>query len=197
VPLGAASLSAAPEKPLVVFPPSGTSEGKGGAASDMEASVFTDGPIDGVEVRKVRKFGDERGWLAELWRNDEATEKTMPAMCYSSISRPGVQRGPHEHVDQTDWFCFIGPSVFLVVLWDNRKSSPTYRRRMRIVAGEDDPMVVIVPQGVVHGYRNIGDNDGLVTNLPNRLFMGQGRKSPVDEIRHEDDPATIFRMDDA
>jgi dTDP-4-dehydrorhamnose 3,5-epimerase len=56
--------------------------------------------------------------------------------------------------------------------------------------------VVIVPQGVVHGYRNIGDKDGLVINLPNRVFMGEGRKSPVDEIRHEDDPATIFRMDD-
>jgi hypothetical protein len=26
--------------------------------------------------------------------------------------------------------------------------------------------------------------------------MGDGRREQVDEIRHEDDPATIFRMDD-
>ena len=156
---------------------------------------FEDGPIDGVEIRKIRKFADQRGWLAELWRTDEATGKTMPAMCYASITHPGVTRGPHEHVDQTDWFCFLGPSSFLVVLWDNRAASPTYRKRMRFVVGEDDPSVVIVPEGVVHGYRNVGPVDGLVTNLPNRLFMGEQRKHPIDEIRHEADPKSPFQMD--
>ena len=158
-------------------------------------SRFKKGLIEGVEVRKIKKFVDERGWLAELFRTDEATPKLMPAMCYASISRPGVQRGPHEHVDQTDWFCFLGPSNFLVVLWDNRQASATFNHRMRFVVGEDDPAVVIVPEGVVHGYRNVGGKDGLVTNLPNRLFMGENRKQPIDEIRHEDDPNTIFQMD--
>ena len=156
--------------------------------------VFKKGPIEGVQVRKIKKFVDERGWLAELFRVDELTPKLMPAMCYASISRPGVQRGPHEHVDQTDWFSFLGPSNFLVVLWDNRPSSKTYDHRMQMVVGEDDPTVVIVPEGVVHGYRNVGGKDGLVTNLPNRLFMGEGRKQPIDELRHEDDPNTIFKM---
>jgi dTDP-4-dehydrorhamnose 3,5-epimerase len=55
--------------------------------------------------------------------------------------------------------------------------------------------VVIVPPGVVHGYRNIGDQAGLVVNLPNRLYKGQGRSEPVDEIRHEGDPHTCFRID--
>ena len=160
----------------------------------MSERVFKKGPIEGVEVRKIKKFVDERGWLAELFRVDELTPKLMPAMCYASISRPGVQRGPHEHVDQTDWFCFLGPSNFLVALWDNRPSSPTYNNQMKMVVGEDDPTVVIVPEGVVHGYRNVGGKDGLVTNLPNRLFMGEKRREPIDELRHEDDPNTIFRM---
>lgn len=157
--------------------------------------TFHKGPIEGVEVRKLRKFVDERGWLCEVWRDDEQPAVFRPAMCYASISRPGVQRGPHEHVDQADHFCFLGPSNFLVVLWDNRTGSPTYRNRMRMVVGEDDPTVVIVPAGVVHGYRNVGGKDGLVTNLPNRLFMGEGKKSAIDEVRHEDDPNTIFRME--
>ncbi len=163
----------------------------------MEARMtFKKGPIEGVEIRKLRKFVDERGWLCELWRNDEVAGPLAPAMCYASISRPGVQRGPHEHVDQADYFCFLGPSNFLVVLWDNRPGSATFGNRVRIVVGEDDPTVVIVPAGVVHGYRNVGGKDGLVTNLPNQLFMGKARKSPIDEIRHEDDPKTIFQMDD-
>ena len=156
---------------------------------------FKKGLIEGVQVRKLKKFVDERGWLCELFRTDEAHEKIIPAMCYASITRPGVTRGPHEHVDQTDWFCFLGPSNFLVVLWDNRASSPTFNHRMKLVVGEDDPTVVIVPEGVVHGYRNVGIKDGLVTNLPNRLFMGQGRKSEIDEIRHEDESDSAFKMD--
>jgi len=35
-----------------------------------------------------------------------------------------------------------------------------------------------------------------VINCPNRLYAGEGRREPVDEIRHEDDANTIFRMDD-
>ncbi len=159
--------------------------------------TFKKGPIEGVEVRKLRKFVDERGWLSELFRDDEIGAKARPAMCYASVTRPGVTRGPHEHVDQTDYFCFLGPSNFLVVLWDNRSSSPTFGHRMRMVVGEDDPTVVIVPEGVVHGYRNVGGKDGLVTNLPNRLFMGPNRKEPIDELRHESDPDSPFHMDDA
>ena len=48
----------------------------------------------------------------------------------------------------------------------------------------------------MHAYRNIGETDGIVINCPNRLYMGEGRADAIDEIRHEDDPNTIFRMDD-
>jgi hypothetical protein len=42
----------------------------------------------------------------------------------------------------------------------------------------------------------VGDKDGIVINCPNRLYMGPQRQEEIDEIRHEDDPATIFTMDD-
>jgi len=32
-------------------------------------------------------------------------------------------------------------------------------------------------------------------NLPNRLYKGEGKHRPVDEIRHEDNPESIFRLD--
>jgi dTDP-4-dehydrorhamnose 3,5-epimerase len=156
---------------------------------------FTNGKIDGVEVRKLSKHVDERGWLCELFRADEVTEPLFPAMGYASLTRVGITRGPHEHSDQADWLCFVGSSNFLVVLWDNRPESPTYNHRMRMVFGEDAPGSLIVPAGVVHGYRNVGCLDALVINLPNRLFMGPGRAQAVDEIRHETDPASPFRMD--
>jgi dTDP-4-dehydrorhamnose 3,5-epimerase len=157
---------------------------------------FRRGPITGVVVRELRKFIDERGWLAELYRDDEIAEEFRPAMAYVSLSLPGVERGPHEHVDQADLFCFIGPSNFKLRLWDNRPDSETYGHVMTLYAGEDSPRSVIIPKGVVHAYRNVGHLPGFVFNAPNRLYMGEGKREPIDEIRHEDDPETPFRLDD-
>lgn len=156
---------------------------------------FERGKIQDVQVTALRKFVDERGWLAEIFRHDELKEEFYPAMSYVSLSRPGVTRGPHEHENQADLFVFIGPSNFKLVLWDNRKESPSYLKKMSMVIGEDAPTSVVVPKGVVHGYRNVGGKDGIVINCPNRLFMGQDKKDPIDEIRHEIDPNSPFQMD--
>lgn len=157
---------------------------------------FNDGPIDGVVIRELRQFKDSRGWLAELFRHDELESEFYPVMAYSSSTNPGVTRGPHEHVDQADLFCFLGPSNFKMRLWDNRQESDTFNCVMTLEVGEENPKSVLVPKGVVHSYQNIGSVDGIVFNCPNRLYMGDGKKEPIDEIRHEDDPDTIYRMDD-
>ncbi len=157
---------------------------------------FIDAPIPDVIVRDLGRFTDARGWLTELFRRDELAEEYLPAMSYISATVPGSTRGPHEHVDQADIFYFLGPSDFQLRMWDNRKDSPTYGYRMTLLVGETDPKSVLIPCGVVHAYRNIGAVDGIVINCPNRLYMGDGRREPVDEIRHEDDPQTVFTMND-
>jgi dTDP-4-dehydrorhamnose 3,5-epimerase len=157
---------------------------------------FQRGEIEGVITRGVKKFVDERGWLAEIFRLDELSHDFHPQMAYISLTLPGVTRGPHEHVDQADLFFFIGPSNFKLRLWDNRTKSPTYRNMMTLFVGTDNPHMIIVPKGVVHAYRNVSNYAGIVINCPNRLFRGVGRKEKVDEIRHEDDPFTLFKMDD-
>ncbi len=158
--------------------------------------AFVDDEIVDVRVYPLRKFSDERGWLAELFRHDELAEEFHPVMAYISSTRPLIQRGPHEHIGQADLFCFLGPGNFKLRLWDNRADSPTYRHRMTMVVGEDDAKAVVIPKGVVHAYLNLSeDRDGIVINCPNRLYMGEGKSEPVDEIRHEDDPGTIYRMD--
>jgi dTDP-4-dehydrorhamnose 3,5-epimerase len=160
-----------------------------------ENIVFNKGKIHDVVARPLAKFLDERGWLAELFRSDELAQPLMPVMAYISMTQPGVARGPHEHIDQTDYFCFIGPSNFKVYLWDSRKDSPTCGIRQVIYAGADSPFMVIVPPGVVHAYRNIGCENGIVFNAPNRLYAGEGKREPVDEIRHEEASGSHFLLD--
>jgi dTDP-4-dehydrorhamnose 3,5-epimerase len=152
--------------------------------------------IEGVIIRELKRFHDNRGWLTELFRHDELANEYFPVMCYLSMTRPGVTRGPHEHVDQADYFGFVGPSTFRLYLWDNRRSSATFGRHCHFDLGEERPGAVIVPKGVVHAYKNIGGRDGIVFNAPNRLYAGHGRKEPVDEIRHESDPNSPFKIDE-
>jgi dTDP-4-dehydrorhamnose 3,5-epimerase len=52
-----------------------------------------------------------------------------------------------------------------------------------------------VPVGVVHAYKNVGTDVGIVLNAANRLYKGWGRKDPVDEIRHEDQADSLFKLD--
>lgn len=163
---------------------------------DFPDRPFEKGPIQDVHVRKLVKYVDERGWLAELHRDDELPDaEYKPTMSYLSVTQPGTIRGPHEHADQADNFCFIGPGNFKLVLWDNRPDKESFWKKMVIFVGEDNPCSVIVPKGVVHAYKCISNHTSAVTNLPNQLFAGEGKKEPIDEIRHEDDPNSPFKVD--
>lgn len=163
--------------------------------SPVRSKSFELGEIRGVVIRDLKKFHDSRGWLAELFRHDELSPEFYPSMSYISSTDPGVTRGPHEHVDQADLFCFLGPSHFKLRMWDNRPLSETFNQVMTVVVGEGNPKSVLVPAGVVHAYQNVGDVPGTVINCPNQLYMGEGKRGKIDEIRHEDDPDTIYRME--
>ncbi len=155
--------------------------------------------LPGVRLEPLCRLEDERGWLAELFRADALEEAGMknvqPVMAYLSMTKPGVTRGPHEHRDQTDFFAFAGPSDFEVALWDNRRGSRACGQRETFVLGASLPATLLVPPGVVHAYRNVGNVEGWVLNFPNRLYRGPGRNEPVDEIRHEDDPDSRFKLE--
>jgi dTDP-4-dehydrorhamnose 3,5-epimerase len=156
---------------------------------------FRTGIIDGVLIRPLKRYTDARGWLCELFRHDELAAEFHPVMAYISMTEPGIARGPHEHVDQADCFCFLGPSNFKLFLWDNRAEAATFGVQQVEVVGQDRPALAVIPPGVVHAYKNIGSEQGIVFNCPNRLYRGVGRKDPVDEIRHEEDAGSKFRLD--
>ena len=148
--------------------------------------------IDGVIVKEISTFTDDRGWLTEIFRTDE--NNFVPEMSYVSFTKFGVARGPHEHVSQTDFFVFIGPGDFELYLWDNRKNSKTYGESQKIVVGESNKVSVMVPPGVVHGYKSTTQSGSLSINLPDKLFAGKDKKDAIDEIRHEKDLDSKFKI---
>jgi len=151
--------------------------------------------IDGVSIRSLTRYEDSRGWLLELFRDDEVDNIYHPVMGYVSLTRSNVARGPHEHSEQTDYFVFPGIGKFMLVLWDNRIDRHSYNHRAVYVVGGSNPCSVIIPPKVVHAYRCISDDAGIVINIPNRLYKGEGRVECVDEIRHEDDSESPYVID--
>ncbi len=112
-------------------------------------------------------------------------------MGYFSMTHPGVARGPHEHAAQTDGFIFFD-GAYELHLWENRAGLGDAYEVHQV--GEANPVFVTVPPGVVHGYRNVGERDAFVINVPDKLYGGWNRSEEVDEIRHESDPESRFKL---
>lgn len=146
---------------------------------------------NGVVIKGLKSFGDSRGILTELFRSDELPEGFLPGMGYISVTHPGISRGPHEHVLQTDLFAFVD-GTYELRLWENREGFEPWH--LKVIVGKENPSAVIVPPGIVHGYKNVGSEDAYVLNFPDKLYAGQNRSEPVDEIRHEDIDS-LFSMD--
>jgi dTDP-4-dehydrorhamnose 3,5-epimerase len=146
--------------------------------------------IKGVIVKKLGENIDERGWLIEIYRKD--FDQFQAVMSYASRTKFKAIRGPHEHKEQSDFFIFIGPGNFELHLWDNRKDSKTFGKKMKMIVGESNKVSVLVPPGIVHGYKAISKNGSLCTNLPDKLYAGEGKKEEVDEIRHENNLNSKF-----
>ena len=148
--------------------------------------------IEGVTIRNLNKYEDERGWLTEIYRDDEI--EVSPVMGYVSSTKPGVSRGPHEHVDQTDVFAFVGPGTVELNLWDRREDSKTKGEHFKIEVGEDNPVMAIVPPGVVHAYKCISETSAWCINLPNQLYKGKDKKEEVDEVRWENVQDSPYKL---
>ena len=144
----------------------------------------------GVIIEPITKHLDERGVLFELFRDDEGS--LNPVMGYMSYTKPNVARGPHCHVHQSDKFYFFDGDYELHLWIPLDQKHYHYTSRV----GEKNPISVIVPPGVVHGYCNVGAKLAFVLNFPDKLYKGENKLEPVDEIRYENDPNALFKMPD-
>jgi len=124
--------------------------------------------IAGVTVRKLRLIPDERGFLMEMLRSDwEEFDKF--GQVYVTAVYPGVVKGWHYHKIQTDRFvCVAGMAK--VVLYDGREDSPTYGEVNEFFMGIQNPILLKIPPGVMHGFKGISQEMTLIVNIPSELY---------------------------
>jgi dTDP-4-dehydrorhamnose 3,5-epimerase len=141
--------------------------------------------IEGVAVRELRKNADDRGFLMEVLRSDWGDVFRKFGQAYVSKNYPGVIRAWHFHNRQWDLFvCVAG--MIKVVLYDGREGSPTRTRVDEFVVGDDRPLAILIPPGVLHGYQTLGVEPALLLNFPTELYEGRS-----DELRLPHDAPEI------
>ena len=143
--------------------------------------------LEGVQVKKLVRHCDERGYLLEVLRDDDELLERFGQTTYT-MTYPGVIKAFHWHNKQHDlWYVAMGEAM--VVLYDLREESPTYRKTQVIYAGEHKPLLIVIPPGVAHGYQVLGDK-------PVGLFYHTTRsydpKEPDEERIPFDDPSIAF-----
>ena len=107
---------------------------------------------------------------------------------YVTVARPGVVKAWHSHRVQTDHLAVVAGEA-RVALYDGRDGSPTRGIVVDVVAGEGNPVLIIIPPGVYHGFRSTGDAPAYVVNVPTELY----NYDAPDELRRPyDDPAIPY-----
>lgn len=116
--------------------------------------------IDGVKVKQLIRHSDDRGFFQEIVRDDDELLRRF-GQASMSKTYPGVIKAFHYHERQDDlWFFPVGNAQ--VVLYDLREDSPTKGETNVFYMGEDNPIAVLIPAGVAHGYRTLGEKPAII-----------------------------------
>ncbi len=140
--------------------------------------------IEGVAIKRLRVIPDERGFLMEMLRRDDAIFEGF-GQVYITSCKKGVAKAWHYHREQTDHFvCVHGRA--LVVLYDQREGSSTKGRvegyileapsqaeevpEHGLVPGlgrvERGRILLKIPPMVVHGFTALDDEEARIINIP-------------------------------
>ncbi|MHB8780104.1 MAG: dTDP-4-dehydrorhamnose 3,5-epimerase family protein [Candidatus Geothermincolia bacterium] len=143
--------------------------------------------LEGIKIKSLVRHCDDRGWFMELLRDDdELLERFGQTSC--TLTYPGIIKAFHWHKRQDDiWFVASGEAK--VVLHDIRPDSPTCGQTQVVYAGENAPQLIIIPSGIAHGYKVLGDRPVVLFYHTTRSYDG---KEPDEERIPYDDPQIGF-----
>ncbi|MDZ4799307.1 MAG: dTDP-4-dehydrorhamnose 3,5-epimerase family protein [Bryobacteraceae bacterium] len=140
--------------------------------------------IEGVQVTPYSLWPDDRGYFLEVLRMgkgmagsfDPATTQVSAALSY-----PNTIKAFHFHLEQTD-FWVPAQGMLQVALVDLRPGSPGFGEKNTMYVGALRPWQILIPPGVGHGYKVVGQNNAMLVYVTNRVY------NPKDEgrIPHND-----------
>lgn len=153
---------------------------------------ISNGKIDGVKIKSLKVWEDKPdldqpgvklGIFMEVLRDDDELMKRFGQSNFT-IAYNGNIKAFHWHKYQDDlWFLASGRAA--IVLYDQREDSSTKGQTEVIYGGTDDYKLVLIPIGVVHGYKVLSEDPCLlfyhVTKAYNAAGPDEERIDPYDK----------------
>ena len=147
--------------------------------------------IDGLRVRDIKKNSDERGFFAELLREDwkDFLGNDRIVAFSLSYSSPGVIRAWHRHArGQNDYVICIKGSI-KECAFDDRESSKTRGELDELVLGRSQELQIARIVGACwHGYKVMGQEPATVLYGVTKLY---DYDKPVEQRRAWDDESIV------
>ena len=117
-------------------------------------------PLRDVKLLRPKRFGDARGWFAEMFNSREFAAHGLPQQFVQdnqSFSRRGVLRGLHYQVEQAQGkLVRVLQGQIWDVAVDVRRGSPQFGQwagfDLRPVNEAGEPELLWIPEGFAHGF---------------------------------------------
>ncbi|MGA8029457.1 MAG: dTDP-4-dehydrorhamnose 3,5-epimerase family protein [Bryobacteraceae bacterium] len=143
--------------------------------------------IADVEIEPFTLWPDDRGYFLEVARLGRGLIQAFPSsttQVSAAFNYPGIVKAFHFHKFQTDYWVPAG-GLLQVALFDLRCGSRTYGAKNTLYVGTLRSWQLLIPPGVAHGYKVIGDHPSMLVYVTNRTY------NPDDEGRIPYDHAAI------
>lgn len=118
--------------------------------------------INGVQVVPLSRIPDERGTVMHMLKKTDPYFTEFGEIYFSTVF-PGVVKAWHLHRIMTlNYVCLHGR--INLVIFDDRKESPTRGELMELFLGPDNYCLVQIPPGVWNGFKGVGTETAIVAN---------------------------------
>jgi len=141
-------------------------------------------PLREVKLIQPRRFGDSRGWFAEVFNQSTFSTAGLPGRFVQdnqSFSIKGVLRGLHYQLEQPQ-----GKLVRVLSghIWDVavdlRRNSPDFGRwagfHLKTLSAEGDLQLLWIPEGFAHGFLVLSDTAEVLYKTTN-FYYPAGERS--------------------
>jgi dTDP-4-dehydrorhamnose 3,5-epimerase len=143
-----------------------------------------DTPLRDLKLVQPKRFGDSRGWFAEVFNQKAFADAALPTQFVQdnqSFSSKGVLRGLHYQLGQPQ-----GKLVRVLSghIWDVavdlRRDSPDFGKwagfHLKAQSPEDELQLLWIPEGFAHGFLVLSDTAEVLYKTTN-LYYPAGERS--------------------
>ncbi len=139
--------------------------------SFQQKSTFHAPTIEGLKVKQFRTLVDGRGDVIELWSLPWVEQEGLiiPQHVYQSATDYSVIKAWHLHAIHTDQFT-VTRGKMQVICVDIREKSPTLGHVNSFIIGIQNPAMILIPPGIMHGWKALSQPETIVVNLQSHPY---------------------------